>query len=169
MINPITRVIQLAFVVKDLEAGIKRYQQVFGLTPWEVYTIAPPSLNQTIYRGKPGNFSMRQAVATAKDGLQYELIEPLTGPSIYQDFLKLHGEGLHHIACEYSGAFDDAVSQFSQSGMPPVMQGIWGEIRFAYLDTEKTVGTCIEIWDIPSNYKFPAPEKIVGEGLSNPV
>ena len=169
MKGPVTKVVQLAFVVKNLEAGIACYRQIFGLTSWEVYTIAPPSLSQTIYRGRPGQFSMRQAVATAKDGLQYELIEPLTGPSIYQDFLELHGEGLHHIACEYSGTFDNAVSQFSQAGMLPVMQGVWGGIRFAYLDTEKTVGTCIEIWDIPNNYKFPAPEKIVGEGSTNLV
>jgi methylmalonyl-CoA/ethylmalonyl-CoA epimerase len=161
MISPLTKVIQLAFVVNNLEAGIERYRQMFGLTSWEVYTLAPPSLKHLRYHGNPGQFSLRQAVAMSKDGMQYELIEPLTGPSIYHDFLELHGEGLHHIACDYTGSFDEAISQFSQLDVVPVMQGHWGEIRFAYMDTEKKIGTCVEIWDIPNDYKFPIPEKIV--------
>ena len=41
------------------------------------------------------------------------------------------------------------------------MQGNWDEIRFAYMDTEKEIGTCVEIWDIPSDYELPLPEKII--------
>ena len=161
MNSPITKVIQLAFVVNNLEAGIEHYRQIFGLTTWEVYTIAPPALKNSYYHGMPGQFSMRQAVALSKDGMQYELIEPLTGPSIYHDFLELHGEGLHHIACDYTGSFDEAIAQFSQLDLVPIMQGNWGEIRFAYMDTKQKIGTCVEIWDIPTNYEFPIPEKII--------
>lgn len=161
MTSPITKVIQLAFIVNNLEAGIDHYRQIFGLTTWEIYTITPPSLHNLRYHGIPGEFSMRQAVALSKDGMQYELIQPLTGPSIYQDFLNLHGEGLHHIACEYTGNFDEAISRFFQIGIAPIMQGNWGEIRFAYMDTEKKIGTCVEIWDIPNNYELPHPEKII--------
>lgn len=161
MTSPITKVIQLAFVVNNLEKGIEHYRQIFGLTAWEVYTLASPLLTNLSYHGMPGQFSMRQAVATAKDGMQYELIEPLTGPSIYHDFLELHGEGLHHIACEYTGTFDEAISQFAQIGVIPTMEGNWAGIRFAYLGTDKKVGTPIEVWDIPHNHEFPVPDKIL--------
>lgn len=63
----------------------------------------------------PGEFSMRQAVAFSENGMHYELIEPLTGPSLYHDFLKLHGEALHHIACEYTGNFDEAIRNLTSS------------------------------------------------------
>jgi len=79
MTSPITKVIQLAFIVNNLEAGIEHYRQIFGLTTWEVYTIAPPSLKHLRYHGMPVEFSMRQAVALSEDGMQYELIQPLTG------------------------------------------------------------------------------------------
>ena len=51
--------------------------------------------------GRPASYSMRLALATAGNML-WEVIQPLEGPSIYQDFLAAHGEGVHHVAfgCE---------------------------------------------------------------------
>ena len=36
---------------------------------------------------------------TTVDGLGFELIQPVSGPSIYQEYLDTFGEGVQHIAC----------------------------------------------------------------------
>ena len=46
-------------------------------------------------------FSFRVAFATVGDA-SFELIAPLEGKSIYMDFLKTHGEGMHHTCIAYA-------------------------------------------------------------------
>ena len=49
-----------------------------------------------IYQGSATEFSFRHALAW-QNGVQFELVQPLAGPSIFVDHLKQHGPGLHHI------------------------------------------------------------------------
>jgi len=150
------RLVQLGFVVRDLDEAIKRFTQTMGIGNWKCYTIVPPVLHSRKYLGEEGLFSMRVAISTdAAAGVDYELIEPLTGPSIYKDFLNSHGEGLQHLGYERIASFDDTLKAFQEKGVKPVMQGQWGEIRFAYLNTNDRLGTCIEFWEMPEGYVLP--------------
>ena len=87
---------QICIVTRDLDACVRNYADRMGIGPWWVQEYAPPVLTDRHYRGGPGQFSMRLALAWTGD-LNWEIIEPLEGPSIYHEFLEEHGEGLQHV------------------------------------------------------------------------
>lgn len=59
---PLTEISQVAFVVNDLEEGMRRFGRLFGIEPWLVYRYQPPRLTDTTFRGEPGDYSMRVAI-----------------------------------------------------------------------------------------------------------
>ena len=75
------------------------------------------------------------------DGLGFELIQPVSGPSIYQEFLDAHGgEGVQHIACmkhsEQGQHSDAGALAVSMARRGHLMSGRIGDsIEFYYLDT----------------------------------
>jgi hypothetical protein len=157
---PLTSVEQVALVVEDLHATMKRYWEDFGIGPWRVYTVEPPGLTSLKLRGEEVESTLRWALAQIGD-TQYELIQPLEGPSIYKDFLAEHGEGLHHVRFGV-GDVDvlDAVDAFAAAGVPILMQGVWYGIVFTYLDTEEMIGTIAELTWRPDDWVAPEPEEI---------
>lgn len=86
----ISSVDQVAVVVRDLDASVKRYVEEFGIGPWSVYTFSPDWIQGMTFRGKEQGYSMRLALADV-GGMMYELIEPVQGPNSYQEFLDKHG------------------------------------------------------------------------------
>src|SRR5260370_18605240 len=89
---------QIAVVVADIESALRSYTENLGWGPWSVFDYKPPLLHDTVVRGERCEFRMIGA-ETSVDGLGFELIQPVSGPSIYQEFLDTHGEGVQHIAC----------------------------------------------------------------------
>ncbi len=152
----INKVLQIGIVVKDLQKAMELYWEVFGIGPWHIMTFQPPALTNTRVRGKPEPYTMKLAV-THIGNIQWELIQPLTGNSIYKEFLDQKGGGLHHIACDV-GDYDLAVALMKQHGIGTLMSGQMPSDSFAYMDTEKYLGTIIEIYKRPAVFKPLPPE-----------
>ena len=109
---PVRQVLQVCVVVRDLQKAMERYWNVLGIGPWRIHTYHPPRLTDTTLRGKSQPYPMRLALAEV--GLvQWELIQPLEGPSIYKEFLEEKGEGLHHVAFAVDD-YDQAVGAFKK-------------------------------------------------------
>jgi catechol 2,3-dioxygenase-like lactoylglutathione lyase family enzyme len=87
---------QCALVVADLDASVRRWTEQLAIGPWTGYRLEPPLLKQMRYRGEDVEFSLRHALAWQGE-MQFELVQPLDGPSIFSDHLRSHGEGLHHV------------------------------------------------------------------------
>jgi hypothetical protein len=87
------------------------------------------------YHGDAVRFSLRHALAWQGE-VQFELVEPLAGPSIFRDHLDAHGEGLHHVG-KYVTDHASAVGEAIASGFTPVQSargfGAEGDGAFAYL------------------------------------
>jgi methylmalonyl-CoA/ethylmalonyl-CoA epimerase len=131
------KITQIAVVVRDIEAALKTYTQTLGWGPWSVFDYKPPLLHNTRVKGEPVEFRMIGAEASV-DGLGFELIQPVSGPSIYQEFLDTHGEGVQHIACMKHSVEDSALlrEHWRANGAGELMSGRIGEsIEFYYLDT----------------------------------
>ncbi|HXW94940.1 MAG TPA: VOC family protein [Nitrososphaerales archaeon] len=131
------RITQVAVVVKDLKATMKKYHEVLGWGPWSVYEHKPPVLHHTELRGKPTHYTMVGAEAHCNP-IDFEILQPIEGPSIYKEFLEEHGEGLHHVSVV--NRMDDvhrALSDFKKLGVEVLMSGRLGKgIEFYYMDTE---------------------------------
>jgi len=151
-----TKVLQVGIVVRDLEKSLKTYTEVFGIGPWELYTMDKNTLRDTRLYCKPAEFSMKVAFHDI-GGVQLELIEPLD-ESIYTEFLRDHGEGIHHIAVA-SGDYSETIAQMKNHGIEPIMDGkATSGMGFAYLGTEKALGCITEIYDFPAKMEVLEPE-----------
>ncbi|WP_129114782.1 VOC family protein [Halegenticoccus tardaugens] len=132
----IPEISQVAFVVEDAGDAMDRFGAVLGVDVWHLYRFEPPRLADTTLRGEPHDYSMLLALADV-GGTMFELIEPLSGESIYTEHLETHGEGLHHIACF---AFDDpegVVTAFEEAGISVLQSGVFVETPYWYFDTQE--------------------------------
>jgi methylmalonyl-CoA/ethylmalonyl-CoA epimerase len=153
---------QIAVVVADISKALKSYTENLGWGPWSVFDYKPPLLHDTFVRGEPAEFRMIGAEAMV-DGLGFELIQPVSGPSIYQEFLDNHGEGVQHIACMKHSAEDSQalVDHFRERGAQMLMGGRIGEsIQFYYLDTAPMLKFVLESGsghaiDLEPTYVYP--------------
>ena len=103
------------------------------------------------FRGRPADFVADISLSYAGD-TQLELIMPVSGDSIYTEFLDRAGAGLHHICVEAPGAeaFDAALVDTERHGAPVVQQGVMpGGMRFAYVSAEAAGVPYIEIAHVP--------------------
>jgi hypothetical protein len=147
---------QVSVVVKDIQAAVERYWNLYRIGPWEIYTFEPPTLSGTTIHGRRGSYSMRIALAYMGD-VQWELIQPLTGPSIYQEFLDQHGEGVHHVGFGVDD-YDGAVAALRDKGIGMLMGGSWHGATFGYMDTEKDLGIIVEMFKLTPDFAMPAPD-----------
>jgi methylmalonyl-CoA/ethylmalonyl-CoA epimerase len=129
---------QICVVVRDIEAALETYTSTCGWGPWNVYEYKPPLLHGTMLRGEAVEFQMIGAETTV-NGLGFELIQPVSGRSIYQEHLVTKGEGVQHIACMQHSWEDSAKlkEHWASNGADVLMYGrIGASIEFYYLDTE---------------------------------
>jgi len=148
--------IQVAYLVRDLEGAANFFIETMGVGPWEIYTFAPPLLREQMFRGKASEFTFRIALAGA-GAVQIELIQPLTGKSVYDEYLEKRGEGLHHVKFYYKDC-QKIIKKFGDKGISVIQSGKFDEDEHYYLDTEKFYGIIIEIGN---NGKMRPPEKIL--------
>jgi methylmalonyl-CoA/ethylmalonyl-CoA epimerase len=138
-----TDTLQIGFVVRNLDASLRKYVDDFGIGPWEIYEFGPEDANHLHEHGRPVKRSWRLAVAMVGK-VMWELIEPLDDQSVYARFLAEKGEGVHHIAVE-TPSFEHAVAEAAQRGRDLVLSGEFSGIKVAYLPTDGDLGTILEI------------------------
>ena len=118
----------------DLDEAVRRFVAELEIGPWTAYRLAPPLLKQMRYHGEEVEFSLRHALAWQGE-LQFELVQPLEGPSIFADHLEAHGEGLHHVG-RYVPDHPAAVAQALAAGFVELQSargfGAEGDGAFAY-------------------------------------
>jgi hypothetical protein len=132
-------VIQVAYVVKDLDAAMRRHWEVCGIGPWHIYEFHAPKVQNYTYRGKPATHSCLIAV-TFGDRTQVELMQPVSGYSIYDEFLEAKGEGLHHVKLFYSDCAK-AVAEYERRGYPVIQSGLFDETSTTTSIPKRTLAT----------------------------
>ncbi len=146
--NPFDRITQYAFVVRDVHR-VSAYYDRIGLGALPINRNV--SLDR-VYRGKPGTFEMLLGWGRKTD-VVFEWIQSLAGPNVYEEQLKAHGEGFHHLGFNVTD-IDAAIAKLRSRGLDVTMSGGWDENgyagRFAYLDADKHGGVTIELlWNKP--------------------
>jgi len=145
---PFGTVTQYAILVRDVRRVSRLYERL-GFSAIAVDRNV--SLDRR-YRGRPAGFEMFLGWGRWSD-IVFEWIEPIAGPSVYDEHLERHGEGFHHLAFNVSD-MDEAVAALRARGLEVTMSGGWdsggSQGRFAYLDTERHGGVALELlWNKP--------------------
>jgi glyoxalase/bleomycin resistance protein/dioxygenase superfamily protein len=150
--------IQVCLVTRDHRKAIDGMVRL-GLGPWTIRTFDSSNLTETTFRGKPTKFSMKVCLANSPN-MNWEIIEPIDGPSIYTDFLERHGDGVQHLGFNCNGvACEEKLRHFAGLGYEAVQTGVYmGKVRLHYFATENDARTIIEVFDFHTDFSFPAPE-----------
>lgn len=151
---------QIGIIVEDIDTAVETYHKLLGIGPWVFYTYGAPLVKKMSYRGRPGNYKMRIALAQIGQ-LQIELIQPLEGENIYADFVDEHGYGPHHIAAVVEDA-QAATAQAEAAGLKVIQDGhgfgLDGDGSYIYFDTEAVLGLVLEFVELPK--RRVQPEKV---------
>lgn len=132
---------QVAYVTPDLDRLVATLSQQVGVDEFLIIRDAPVE-DQTL-RGVACESHQDLAFGFAGN-LQFEIIQPLSGPSTYSEFLgERPGGGLHHTGVLVED-YDAAVSEYSKQ-LTVVQTGRAGTTKFAYFDTFATLGAYLEI------------------------
>src|SRR6185312_6055102 len=121
--------VQIAWVTRDLDATEKALTTLLGARNW----IRMPGVHfgpeTCTFRGQPADFVADISLSYAGD-TQLELIAPVSGESIYTEFLDTCGAGLHHVCVEA----DDVDAVVCATGAEVVQRGVMtGGVEFAYV------------------------------------
>jgi catechol 2,3-dioxygenase-like lactoylglutathione lyase family enzyme len=134
---------QIAFVVKDIQAAERFFTDKMGVPHF--FRFNDVQVYEAFYRGGPGDFHMHLSLGYAGDS-QIELIEHISGRSIYKEFLDGRGEGLHHLGFIVPD-HEKVIADFVANGFPVIQSGRIGNnpgVKFAYFDTEAVIGAVME-------------------------
>jgi methylmalonyl-CoA/ethylmalonyl-CoA epimerase len=137
-------VCQVGMVVRDVEKTSRAYAELFGVPvpPW--FMTDEVDRAHTTLRGKRSPAKAKLAFFQLGPNMSLELIEPVGGPSTWQEFLDTKGEGVHHVAFQVKG-MDDQIGALEKKGMSLVQTGDYTGGRYAYVDGAATFKMMFEL------------------------
>jgi len=139
------KVIQVAFVCRDVEATSKRWAAVLGVDPPKIWLTHPGPEVKMIYRGKPSNGRAKIAIINAGQ-VDLEFLEPVGENSSWKDYLDTKGEGVQHIAFRVQDVAK-ATNFFQKMGMGVVHQGRFDDDdgSYTYIDSRDQLLVNVEL------------------------
>jgi methylmalonyl-CoA/ethylmalonyl-CoA epimerase len=151
--------LEICFVTADHRRTMQGLVRL-GIGPWRVYTFDSTTVTDRSYRGAEVDYAIKVCFADVGD-LAVEIMQPLYGPSIFQEFLDEHGEGIQHVAFDcQERPWDERTRDFADRGFPLVQAGrFMGLNAFGFFDTEAATGTTFETYSIPPGFVWPEPEE----------
>jgi methylmalonyl-CoA/ethylmalonyl-CoA epimerase len=158
----LNRIDQICVLVEDLDSAIAVYSELFSATTWRGYLYTPESVPELGYRGGPGEFSFWVALSDLQP--QIELIQSVSGPSIYTEWLDQHGPGLHHVGIITESLASDVEALEAQGLVASQWgrgYGLDGDGGFAYFDSPALPGVVIELIEIPKARRPPDREWLI--------
>jgi hypothetical protein len=143
--------VQIAWVTRGLDATETALTGLLGARKW----IRMPNVHfgpdACTHRGEPADFVAHISLSYAGD-TQLELIEPVSGISLYSEFLEDSGPGLHHVcvAAPDADAFAAMCEDAERRGAPVLTRGTMpGGMQFAYISAPEAGVPYLEFAYVP--------------------
>ena len=123
----------MGFAVKDLDAAVKLYHEVFGLRPRHRW-------HATDDRMEAASFQVGD--------VEIELMQPTADDSPIAKFIAKRGEGIHHVAYKVDDVAD-ALHKAAAAGVETIdkqpRRGGDGRTRVGFLHPKSTMGVLTEL------------------------
>lgn len=148
--GPVT---QIAWVTADIDATEKFLSTGFGAGNWTRMNDIHFAPDSCTLRGEPADFTIHVSITYVGD-LQLEVIQPVTGTSIYSEFLERNGPGLHHVCFDVED-MDEALAGVAELGLSVHQAGsmMGGAMDFAYVDGTSAGAPYVELARIGDDMK----------------
>jgi len=134
------KVDQMGFVYRDIEKQAKIFETLFNVPK---FALLPETTDIVKYRGIDGEVNTKIAISR-QFNTQIELIQHISGDSIYKEFVDQGREGFHHISF-FIENIEAYIKHFKNQGLEMIYYGSIGKQVYAYFDTEETLGMLLEI------------------------
>ena len=137
----------VAFVIREA-SPVSDYWQHLGFPAMPVSHASPRADSR--YRGKPLLLSFDVGWHRYSQPTFEWIIPPSEPNNCYADFLKAHGEGVHHLGMPVEN-LEDAIARYKELGYTPVQSGAWGDVgkpgsgQYSYMSTDSIGGVTVEL------------------------
>lgn len=136
---------QVAYVVRDLEKALPRFESLFG-----EFSRMDSTTPGTTFRGSVSDVTLKLAFGRS-GGLEIELIEPVSGAGPHQEFVDAGNEGVHHVRFRIDD-LDGKLPALNAAGYETIWYNRFTpEIAWAYLEAPGNEGGGLfELLEMPS-------------------
>jgi len=137
----------IAFVIREAKP-VSDYWEQMGFPAMTVAHASPREDSR--YHGKPLLLPFDVGWHRYTQPTYEWIIPPQEPANCYADFLKTHGEGIHHLGLPVED-LDGAIARYKGLGYDVVQSGAWGEVgkkgsgRYAYMGTDSIGGVTVEL------------------------
>ena len=137
---------QIGIVVRNVDKAVNFYSSFFGMGPFTVYEFVP----ENHWYMEESSYLKLKMGKTMSGEIEWEMIEPLEGRSLHQEFLENHGEGLQHLGFNVPD-YDEMFEKMINAGFKPLMRAetyvetYKGNLKACYFDTREVAGIIFEI------------------------
>ncbi len=156
---------QVAYVVPDLAEGVQQIGRMLGIRRWVGWRYTADYLPKRRFRGAAGDFESWGVVADF--GPSVEIIAPLSGTSVFTEFLDNHGPGLHHLGY-FVDSLEREAARLVDLGWTEVQygggHGMDGDGQIGYYESVAGAGSYLEVIEPPQR-RYPSHFEMVVEGL----
>lgn len=140
---------QIGIVVRDLDEAVDHYERM-GIGPFSDGPSAH-TVHREVFGSTASSTRVRGKVAQMGP-IEFELLEPIQGPSVQEEALASRGEHALHL-CAYTDDLDAEIDRMVGAGFPVIS---YGELddggRFAYFDTRQVGGLILEYFQRGTQY-----------------
>ena len=140
--------IQIAIIVEDIEAAAREWSQLLNVPMPEIVVnqtvdTADPNL---MYYGKNYKYGLKLASIMAPQGFIIELHQILDdNPSTYNEFIREHGYGVHHLGFAVGDRRDAVVNELVERGYPKRVEHFYNGGSWTLMETEQHLGVNLNI------------------------
>ncbi len=122
----------VGFVVKDLSSTLNTFESILGLKP-----VSKPFLDKV---------QQVNEIFLDVDPAMLQLFEPVSVDSPVSNFLKKHGEKLHHLCFEVKD-LDETLKRMKKKGIKVIWEPFKGfdGRRVAFIDPQQLRGLLVEL------------------------
>lgn len=141
------------FIVADVEKVARQLSTTLGIKPWGIWTIKPKAC--TVH-GKETVMTFRVAIAPVGKA-NLELVQPVSGASVYAEHLQERGSGFHHTCIAYPDrkSMLEAKKQLLAQDRKLIQDASLGDLgEFCYFELDE-IGSCLELLYLGA---LPRPE-----------
>jgi catechol 2,3-dioxygenase-like lactoylglutathione lyase family enzyme len=144
-IPPWSRAYQIGVVVADLDAARLFYESI-GIGPFMEGPSAHTRLRRI--RGVDAPDVEVRGLLAKLGALEFEILQPVAGQGIQQEFLTNRGEGALHV-CAYTENIDRDIAWMNERGIAVISEGFLTDGgHFAYFDTAGIGGVVLELYQL---------------------
>ncbi|MGD9345470.1 MAG: VOC family protein [Candidatus Aminicenantes bacterium] len=137
------RITQIGVVVQDIEKASQAYAEFLGVDNPQWFLTDTVDKAHTVFKGNSTEARAKLAFFELEN-ITIELIEPVGGPSTWQEFLDDKGEGIHHIAFEIND-MDKKIERLKAGGMSLLQKGDYEGGHYSYMDAGANLALIIEL------------------------